>query len=48
MGTTGRVQQAMLLSGALPLVDIIIYYMDIRAFGKGFEQFYQNAKSHGD
>jgi heterodisulfide reductase subunit A len=37
----------MLLAGALPLVDITIYYMDIRAFGKGFEQFYQNAKAMG-
>jgi heterodisulfide reductase subunit A len=41
------IKQAMLLSGALPLVDITIYYMDIRAFGKGFEQFYQNAKAMG-
>jgi heterodisulfide reductase subunit A len=41
------VKQAMLLAGALPLVDITIYYMDIRAFGKGFEQFYQNAKAMG-
>jgi len=29
------------------LADIIIYYMDIRAFGKGYEQFYQNAKAMG-
>jgi heterodisulfide reductase subunit A len=41
------IKQAMLLSGALPLVEITIYYMDIRAFGKGFEQFYQNAKAMG-
>jgi heterodisulfide reductase subunit A len=41
------IKQAMLLCGALPLVDITIYYMDIRAFGKGFEQFYQNAKAMG-
>lgn len=41
------IKQAMLLSGALPLVDVTIYYMDIRAFGKGFEQFYQNAKAMG-
>ena len=41
------IKQAMLLSGSLPLVDITIYYMDIRAFGKGFEQFYQNAKAMG-
>lgn len=41
------IKQAMLLSGALPLVDVTIYYMDIRAFGKGYEEFYQNAKAMG-
>jgi heterodisulfide reductase subunit A len=41
------IKQAMLLAGSLPMVDITIYYMDIRAFGKGFEQFYQNAKAMG-
>jgi len=41
------IKQAMLLSGTLPLADITIYYMDIRTFGKGYEQFYQNAKAMG-
>jgi len=41
------IKQSMLLSGALPLADITIYYMDIRAFGKGYEQFYQNAQAMG-
>lgn len=41
------IKQAMLLSGALPLAEITIYYMDIRTFGKGYEQFYQNAKAMG-
>jgi heterodisulfide reductase subunit A2 len=41
------VKQAMLLSGSLPLADITIYYMDIRAFGKGYEQFFQNAMAMG-
>jgi heterodisulfide reductase subunit A len=41
------VKQAMLLNGALPLADITIYYMDIRTFGKGYEQFYQNARAMG-
>jgi heterodisulfide reductase subunit A len=41
------IKQAMLLSGMLPLADITIYYMDIRTFGKGYEQFYQNAKAMG-
>jgi heterodisulfide reductase subunit A len=39
------IKQSMLISGSLPLADITIYYMDIRAFGKGYEQFYQNAKA---
>jgi len=41
------IKQAMLLSGALPLVDVTIYYMDIRAFGKGYEEFFQNARAMG-
>jgi len=41
------IKQAMLLSGAVPLADITIYYMDIRAFGKGYEQFFQNAQAMG-
>ena len=41
------IKQAMLLSGTLPLADITIYYMDIRTFGKGYEQFYKNAQAMG-
>jgi len=41
------IKQSMLLNGALPLADITIYYMDIRTFGKGYEQFYQNAQAMG-
>jgi heterodisulfide reductase subunit A len=41
------IKQAMLLSGALPVADITIYYMDIRAFGKGYEEFFQTARSMG-
>jgi heterodisulfide reductase subunit A len=41
------IKQSMLLGGALPLADITVYYMDIRAFGKGYEQFYQTAKAMG-
>ena len=41
------IKQAMLLSGTLPMADITIYYMDIRTFGKGYEQFYQIAKAMG-
>ena len=41
------VKQAQLLMGALPMADITIYYMDIRAFGKGYEEFFQQSKSMG-
>jgi heterodisulfide reductase subunit A2 len=41
------IKQAMLLAGALPVADITIYYMDIRAFGKGYEEFFQTARSMG-
>ena len=41
------IKQAMLLSGAVPMADITIYFMDIRTFGKGYEQFYQNAQAMG-
>ncbi|MGB9006276.1 MAG: FAD-dependent oxidoreductase [Candidatus Aminicenantales bacterium] len=41
------IKQAQLLMGALPLADITLYYIDIRAFGKGFEEFYQQAKAMG-
>ena len=41
------IKQSMLLSGSLPLADITVYYMDIRAFGKGYEQFYQTRSLDG-
>lgn len=41
------IKQAQLLMGALPMADITIYYMDIRAFGKGYEEFFQESKSMG-
>jgi heterodisulfide reductase subunit A len=41
------IKQAMLISGSLPMAEITIYYMDIRTFGKGYEQFYQNAQAMG-
>ena len=33
--------------GALPMADVTIYYINIRSFGKGFEEFYQQAKGMG-
>jgi heterodisulfide reductase subunit A len=40
-------KQAQLLMGALAMADVTIYYMNIRAFGKGFCEFYQQAKGMG-
>jgi heterodisulfide reductase subunit A-like polyferredoxin len=40
-------KQAQLLMGALPLADITVYYIDIRAFGKGYDEFYEQAKGMG-
>lgn len=37
-------KQAQLLMGAVPLADVTIYYLDIRAFGKGYEEFFQQTK----
>ena len=33
--------------GALPMADVTIYYLNIRSFGKGFEEFYEQAKGMG-
>ncbi len=41
------IKQAQLIMGALPIAEITIYYMDIRAFGKGYEEFFQQAKAMG-
>jgi heterodisulfide reductase subunit A len=41
------IKQAQLIMGAVPLADVTIYYIDIRAFGKGYEEFFQQAKDMG-
>lgn len=41
------IKQAQLLMGALPMADVTIYYIDIRAFGKRFEEFYVQAEGMG-
>ncbi len=40
-------KQAQLLMGTLPMADVTIYYINIRSFGKGFEEFYEQAKGMG-
>jgi len=41
------IKQTQLLMGTLPMADVTIYYINIRSFGKGFEEFYQQAKGMG-
>ncbi len=41
------IKQAQLLMGALPMADVTIYYLHIRSFGKGFNEFYEQAKGMG-
>jgi len=41
------IKQAQLLMGALPMADVTLYYINIRAFGKGFCEFFQQAKGMG-
>ncbi len=39
------IKQAVLLKEHDPRIECTIFYMDIRAFGKGFQEFYERAKS---
>jgi heterodisulfide reductase subunit A len=41
------IKQNQLLMGALPLADITVHYMDIRAPGKRYDEFYEGAKAMG-
>ena len=41
------VKDALLIKEHWPEVDIDVYYMDIRAFGKGFEDLYRRAREEG-
>ena len=41
------IKQNQLIMGALPLADVTVYYMDVRAVGKGYDEFYEQAKAMG-
>jgi heterodisulfide reductase subunit A len=41
---TASVKEAVLAKEHLPDVDCTIFYMDLRAFGKGYQEFYDRAK----
>jgi len=41
------IKDSLLLKDHYPDIDIKVFYMDIRAFGKGFEDLYQRSKQSG-
>ena len=41
------IKQNQLIMGALPLADVTVHYIDIRAFGKGYDEFFEQAKAMG-
>jgi len=47
IGCMYSAKHAQLVMGALPLADVTIYYIDIRAFGKGYDEFFEQSKGMG-
>ncbi len=41
------IKQNQLIMGALPLADVTVHYMDIRAPGKRYDEFYEQAEGDG-
>jgi heterodisulfide reductase subunit A-like polyferredoxin len=41
------IKQNQLIMGALPLADVTVHYIDIRAAGKGYDEFFEQAKAMG-
>ncbi len=41
------VKQNQLIMGALPLAEVTVHYIDIRAAGKRYDEFYEQSKSMG-
>ena len=41
------IKQNQLIMGALPLADVTMHYMDMRAAGKRYDEFYQQARDMG-
>ncbi|MCX8032658.1 MAG: FAD-dependent oxidoreductase [Thermoleophilia bacterium] len=41
------IKQNQLIMGTLPLADVTVYYMDVRAAGKGYDEFFEQAKAMG-
>jgi len=40
-------KQALLVKETLPQAQVTVLYMDVRAYGKGFEEFYDQVRSEG-
>ncbi len=40
-------KQAHMVKDKIPDADLIVYYTDVRAFGKGFEEFYNRVQDEG-
>lgn len=47
IGCMYSAKHAQLVMGALPLADVTIYTIDFRAFGKGYDEFYEQSKGMG-
>jgi heterodisulfide reductase subunit A-like polyferredoxin len=47
IGCMYSMKHAQLAMGALPMADITIYTIDVRAFGKGYNEFYEQSKAMG-
>ncbi len=47
IGCMYAMKQAQLAMGALPLADVTIYTIDVRAFGKGYDEFYEQSRAMG-
>jgi len=47
IGCMYAIKQAQLAMGALPMAEITIYTIDVRAFGKGYNEFYEQAIAMG-
>lgn len=41
------IKQNQLIMGALPLADVTVHYIDVRAVGKGYDEFYRQAAGMG-
>ena len=47
IGCMYAMKHAQLAMGALPMAEVTIYTIDVRAFGKGYDEFYEQSKAMG-